>query len=953
MAAGTVSYTDTRGNKDYLGIIANQIGSRIKQASDMAAEERAYASKQAEKNNTSLEEAGIGRGYFFGRALGSRFGGDKIARTRGRLGAQGPGTDPSRNYKQRFRGGFDYNYSEQINQVTKEVGGAIVPMSSALSVGLRGVESGLSQVSQSISSISVAMGQLAVAQQDLAKQAMMNGAFMRAFMTYMQRQQSRAGATAEERLLEGGRRRLGGGGGRGAINITPGSGGGGRRLAGSGSGGGFTSNFFDTTQTVVKSAGQAKKAISSAGSAISTGVRAATQSVDTGGALVKSGTSTAKFVPSGAKIGQSAAKLLKVPAAQLGKFFGGAVRGAKALPGIAQFRAMRQAMIEMSALGMLGKGGFGSQLMNFITGGPDYLKDLDYFKSSYTPVPGRRYGRLDAILEQQDTFDAMTRNGSAIVRSGNTIDVPINSSASDDLARKLGSADAQALAAARMAAGDRAGMKAAEMSTDAVIKKGTKQGLKKGSAIAKMMVKQFGAAGTKSILKKIPVIAGVAGILFGIQRAMEGDFLGAGLEITSGLLGATGVGAPLGLGIDGFLLARDLGMMPMAKGGILTQPTPVVAGEAGAEGFFPLEGARGKKTFTMFGEGILQAQKDNKSDYGKIQAEGHKRYYEGMNGWKRFGEILKGLLPQLPGLPDLTNPLSNDPLSGARRFALGLVGGYEKLDPTAAGSGLGTYGTGLKTGPSSQIGGSSAYHIDSQFKSSLSMEEKVKMMDDLAAAYAARNRKIEFSNAAVAGQVWDSSASMEAKMALLQKAFAAHQLPRGRTIDQGGFNRIDYYIPHIDKNRFDASAEGAEILVPTRGASTMDYLSGGDYGAYVNLKDKDGNIIFRTGHGDKRGARSGSVDLGKVEPKPFGPAKRLGDQSFVNGLGQGEAQSRSLYQQSAVASLAPLSVAAPTVINNNYYTQAGGSGTEDTFGSSFSSSNFTAFISPFSLAVRA
>ena len=950
MAAGTVSYTDTRGNKDYLNIIAKSIGNRLKQASDMAAEERAYASKKAKEQDTTLEAQGMGgRGYFFKRALGSRFGGDKIARTRGRFSTNpGPGKDPTKNYKQRFRGGFDYDFTKEITS------SAIVPMSSALSAGLRGVEGGLIQVSQSISSIGVAMGQLAVAQQDLAKQAMMNGAFMRAFMTYMQRQQSRAGANREERMLEGGRRRLGGRGGRGPINITPGSGGGGR-LAGSGSGAGAASNIFDTTQAVARLGVQANRTIDTAKSAVSTGVKAATQSVNTGGALVKTGTSTAKFVPQGAKIGQSAAKLLKVPAAELGKFFGGAVRGVKALPGIGSLMAGRQVLMEMSALGMLGYGSPRSQLMNFITGGPDYLKELDNFRSAYPSGPGR-YGRLDSILaasEQMDTFDAMTRNSSAIVRSGNTIDVPINSSAADDLARGISAADAQALAAARMAAGDRAGMKAAEMSTDAVIKKGTQQGLKKGSALAKMMVKQFGAAGTKSILKKIPVIAGVAGILFGIQRAMEGDFLGAGLEITSGLLGATGVGAPLGLGIDGFLLARDLGLTPMAKGGILTQPTPVVAGEAGAEGFFPLEGARGKKTFTMFGEGILQAQKDNKSDYGKIQAEGHKRYYEGMNGWKRFGEILKGLLPSLPDLPGLPNPLSNDPLSGARRFAAGLLGGYEKLDPTAAGSGLGTYGTGLKTGPSSQIGGSSAYHIDSQFKSSLSMEEKVKMMDDLAAAYAARGRKIEFSNAAVAGQVWNSKSSMEEKMALLQKAFAAHQLPRGRTIDQDGFNRIDYYIPQIDKNRFDASAEGAEILVPTRGASTMDYLSGGDYGAYVNLKDKDGNIIFRTGHGDKRGARSGSVDLSKLGPKPFGPAKKLGDQSFVNGLGQGEAQSRSLYQQSAVASLAPLSVAAPTVINNNYYTQAGGSGTEDTFGSSFSSSNFTAFITPFSLASKA
>ena len=76
MASGTVGYTDTRGNKDYSSIIANQIGRRLKEASNMASEERAYAAGVAEAGGTSLEEAGIGKGYFFGRALGSRFGGD-------------------------------------------------------------------------------------------------------------------------------------------------------------------------------------------------------------------------------------------------------------------------------------------------------------------------------------------------------------------------------------------------------------------------------------------------------------------------------------------------------------------------------------------------------------------------------------------------------------------------------------------------------------------------------------------------------------------------------------------------------------------------------------------------------------------------------------------------------------------------------------------------------------
>ena len=43
MAAGTVGYSDTRGNKDYTSMIASQIGRRLKEASDMASNERAYA----------------------------------------------------------------------------------------------------------------------------------------------------------------------------------------------------------------------------------------------------------------------------------------------------------------------------------------------------------------------------------------------------------------------------------------------------------------------------------------------------------------------------------------------------------------------------------------------------------------------------------------------------------------------------------------------------------------------------------------------------------------------------------------------------------------------------------------------------------------------------------------------------------------------------------------------
>ena len=127
---------------------------------------------------------------------------------------------------------------------------------------------------------------------------------------------------------------------------------------------------------------------------------------------------------------------------------------------------------------------------------------------------------------------------------------------------------------------------------------------------AKAAAKTGGKALLRSGLKKIPVIAGLAGIAFGIQRAMEGDLLGAGLEITSGILGATGVGGGLGLAIDGFLLGRDLGMMPLKKGVVATgsSPVPAVFGEAGMkEAALPLEGAEGIIAGSVFGDATAES----------------------------------------------------------------------------------------------------------------------------------------------------------------------------------------------------------------------------------------------------------------------------------------------------------------------------------------------------------
>ena len=76
--------------------------------------------------------------------------------------------------------------------------------------------------------------------------------------------------------------------------------------------------------------------------------------------------------------------------------------------------------------------------------------------------------------------------------------------------------------------------------------------------LAKLGIKTGGKGVLKSLAKKLPLIGAVAGLVFGIERALGGDGLGAALEIISGILGATGVGGGASLGIDGFLIGRDI-----------------------------------------------------------------------------------------------------------------------------------------------------------------------------------------------------------------------------------------------------------------------------------------------------------------------------------------------------------------------------------------------------------
>lgn len=133
--------------------------------------------------------------------------------------------------------------------------------------------------------------------------------------------------------------------------------------------------------------------------------------------------------------------------------------------------------------------------------------------------------------------------------------------------------------------------------------------VKAGSATAlKTGGKGLGKIGAKfagkGLIKRIPILGSLLGVGFAIDRAIKGDWKGAGLETLSagaGLLDlvAPGLGTASSLGVDALIAARDLNnagtLTPtatnepkMATGGIVSAPTRAIVGEAGPEAVIPL-----------------------------------------------------------------------------------------------------------------------------------------------------------------------------------------------------------------------------------------------------------------------------------------------------------------------------------------------------------------------------
>ena len=579
MASGTVGYTDTRGNKDYTSIIANQIGKRLKEASDMAADERAFASKKAEEGGTSLEEAGIGKGHFFKRALGSRFGGDKIARTKGRMGMGGAGTNPASNYKQRFRGGFDYN-------VTNEAITDVAPLSNALVVGLRGVEQGLGDVSQAIQRQGTILDQLSRSQADMAKATMFNGYLFAMFQSQQKQKAGRESLRREERSLEGRRRSSGrSGSNRNMINVTP-------KGRGGGFGGGVAGldgikSAFAGTLNVAQTAQLANRIAPATG-------KVAKSLATTGKITTEKGLQTASKLITGDVLDEKALKAID-----------DIIPGVGAVSKIFSGDSMRGAALAASSDELIAHG-LGKASKSMSPQAEKLLNELMYGDLGKTAIKQGDAAELFAVLSKEGF------NG------------PMSTDEVLDLMKQgMGPKEYEKLMNGVFKGADKP---IAKQLTGTVAEQVTKQASKQAAkATAKTTAKSIG----KSIWKKVPLIGALAGIGFGIQRAVQGDLLGAGLEITSGMLGMVpGLGSGIGLGIDGFLLARDLGMMPMAKGGIVKGVrgkglpmmlgglggTRALVGEGGSdEAVLPLN----KKTFLSFGLGFIDAIKAKQSDFVK------------------------------------------------------------------------------------------------------------------------------------------------------------------------------------------------------------------------------------------------------------------------------------------------------------------------------------------------
>ena len=596
------------------------------------------------------------------------------------MGVGGAGTNPATNYKQRFRGGFDYNVTNQ--NITD-----VAPLSNALVVGLRGVQEGLTDVAGAIQRQGTVLNSLSRNQADMAKATMFNGYLFAMFQNQQKQSAGRDSLRREERSLEGGRGfgRGGGiggasfggaGGGRGMINVTPGGAGGGRSGAPSGAGIGLGGGLFSAGTSLLTSEGRKGIPIAkSFGAATGISNALGMGTVSKGGVyssdvLRAAGRASKGFNP--AKVSVKIAELIGDPSttsvfAKLLKGGDQAVDTAEAVAkGAGAVTATRTGvqqldfMLDMTAAG---KGDLASEMLDATARAEGIktgrIKDAEFDADIFNALTDRK-GKKLFNRKQVEIFkelglspgvanydryvqriaSAKTLRGLRPLRMrsagesaqglaesikkyypGTSFKNLEEAVVLTEFARKIeqGVPPDDAVKFIRGAFGSEI--------ADNVLIKGAKTAAKNS-----MVGKALGKAGSRSALKKIPLLGAVLGTAFAIDRARKGDFLGAGLEFSSGMLGLIpGLGSGLGFGIDGFLLARDLGMTPMRDRGSITGGANLPF-FVGGRGFTMNEKGSGDERIRVesddksrhldAGLGLIEAMKSKRNDYVKIMGQG-------------------------------------------------------------------------------------------------------------------------------------------------------------------------------------------------------------------------------------------------------------------------------------------------------------------------------------------
>jgi len=161
---------------------------------------------------------------------------------------------------------------------------------------------------------------------------------------------------------------------------------------------------------------------------------------------------------------------------------------------------------------------------------------------------------------------------------------------------------------------------------------------------------------------------------------------------------------------------------------------------------------------------------------------------------------------------------------------------------------------GTKTGLVTGYGGGTPFHIDTRWARDLPMDVVVPMIDSMAAALAADGRVMEMGQAgSVSGERYPLNGTFAQKKAFLQSATAGHHTQR----DMAAF---DYFIPKAGETRFGKSAEYANIPAPALPQGYKMTFHQGDAssgGAFYQITDPNGRVVFKTFHGDPTKSRLG------------------------------------------------------------------------------------------------